>query len=99
MKIDKDTLADMTDKVTKAWTRLQEIDPTIAERLTLEAMPSLWFKTVTSISFAMPNPNILLDASGNRLFEHNHDYPMYPCDANDDTMQAAYKRIYKSLTA
>ncbi len=99
MRIDRDTLADMTDKVTKAWTRLQEIDPTITERLTLGAMPSLWFKTATSISFDLPNSNVLLDASGNRLFEHNHDYPMYPCDANDDTMQAAYKRIYKSLTA
>jgi hypothetical protein len=98
MKIDKDTLADMTDKVTKAWTRLQEIDPTIAERLTLEVMPSLWFKTVTSISFAMPNPNILLDANGNRLFEYDSNYPMYPCDANDDTMKAAYKRIFKHLT-
>lgn len=98
MKIDKTTLTNMQKNCLTAWNRLLELYPDLQGKLNEKTASDLWFKTWCSIAYDDNNPNVLRNESGMRLFAHNPRFELYPCNSDDQTMKAAYKRIYKYIT-
>ena len=98
MKVTKDVYVDIEQRVSKALPYLLPKDKgTITiDRFTDSDLMHVWFRTATSASFDDTNPNVLRDADGKRLFEYDFNYPLYPCDTNDITMQTAIRKAIKS---
>lgn len=97
MKANKDYIQDIQEKSFIAWERLKEIYGLTFENLTESNCNDLFFRTWASVNYSDENPNVLRDAQGNRLFERNQDFELYPNNANDIQMKAVYKRIYQFI--
>lgn len=97
MKVSKDYIKEIQEKSYIAWQRLKEVYGLTFASLTESNCSDLFFRTWESINYCDNNPNVLRDKQGNRLFERDASFELYPNNANDEQMKAIYKRIYKFI--
>lgn len=55
----------------------------------------LWMKTFYCVTYPDDNPNALI--KGKRIIPQQ-DFPLYPCQSNDDSLNTAIRKIIKELS-
>lgn len=96
MKIDPITLGDMQARMQTIWD-IAYRDKSDIQDLEVRQMNQLWFHTWSQTAWPDDDPRILRDEKGQRLFEHDPDYPLYPCDSYDDNLNAAMRYIQRRM--
>jgi hypothetical protein len=91
MKIDKQAREIMKDGIKGT---LKAFNIKAKDVVTIELMNQLWFKSFQLKTYTRARfPNLVIDFPT----VTNKEYPLYPCDSNDKTIDTALKTIFKEL--